>query len=290
MTPQANPPRRRPRASSVCLFLALAAVMIAAHQAAHGFFPGSRAVAQAGRLLCMVAGLVVLVVGSRWLLGRDGIDRNRLGLGTDSSSLRAFSIGVALACAHMLALMVALYCVVPFELSGGPLPVEAVALAALGYLTGNFGEELVFRGYLFVALAHWLGTTRAIWSLALPFGLFHFPGLDPMALAKMIATTGAMHFVYAYAFLATRSLWAAVSMHALGNTLLHQVFGTGGPALLSIHYSRPFPNAVDAPFLVFFGITIGFAVFLSRLEATRSGAAWLISDSSPTDSDRARAP
>ena len=48
----------------------------------------------------------------------------------------------------------------------------------------------------------------------------------------MMLTTGAMHFVYAYVFLATRSLWTAVSMHALGYKLLHQVFGTGGPALL----------------------------------------------------------
>jgi membrane protease YdiL (CAAX protease family) len=280
MTQSANRPRQAPRATSMGLFLALAGIAIAALQAAHGFFPGSLAVARVGRLLCMAAAIVVLIVGTRWLLNRDGIDRNRLGLGTSISSLRAFSIGIALACAHILALVAALYAVVPFELGHGPLSVEAVALAALGYLTGNFGEELVFRGYLFVALAYWLGTTRAIWALALPFGLFHFPGLDAMALAKMILTTGAMHFVYAYVFLATRSLWAAVSMHALGNTLLHQVFGTGGPALLSVNYSHPFPENVDAPFLVFFGVSAAFAVLLSRLKATRNGAAWLVSGSS----------
>jgi membrane protease YdiL (CAAX protease family) len=263
------------------LFLVLAAVAIVALQAAHGFFPGSRAVAQAGRLLCIVAGIIVLIVGSRWLLGRDGIDRDRLGLGARASSVRAFSIGIALACAHILAIMAGLYAVVPFELDRGSLQGEAIAIAALGYLTGNFVEELLFRGYLFVALAHWFGTPRAIWTLALPFGLFHFPGLDAMALAKMMLTTGAMHFVYAYVFLATRSLWTAVSMHALGNTLLHQVLGTGGPALLSIDYSRPFPESIDAPFLVFFGITVGFAVLLSQLGTTRSGAAWLVSDSSP---------
>jgi membrane protease YdiL (CAAX protease family) len=279
MTQSANRPRQSPRATSMGLFLALAGIAIAALQAAHGFFPGSLAVARVGRLLCMAAAIVVLIVGTRWLLNRDGIDRNRLGLGTGVPHARAFTTGTALACIHILAIMAGLYAVAPFELGRGSLQGEDVALAALGYLTGNFVEELLFRGYLFIALAHWLGTTRAVWSLALPFGLFHFPGLDPMSLAKMIATTGAMHFVYAYAFLATRSLWAAVSLHAVGNTLLHSVVGTGGPALISVHYAHPFPDSVDAPFLVFFGITAGFAVLLSQLKATRRGAAWLISAS-----------
>jgi uncharacterized protein len=133
----------------------------------------------------------------------------------------------------------------------------------------------VFRGYLLIALAQWLGTTRALWLLALPFGLFHLPGLDVFALSKMILTTGAMHFVFAYAYLASRSLWAAVSLHAVSNTLLHTIIGTGKPAMFSLQFRHDLPAGVDMPFLVFFGAASAFALLLSRLPQARRGAAWL---------------
>ena len=90
----------------------------------------------------------------------------------------------------------------------------------------------------------------------------------------MILTTGAMHFVYAYAWLANRSLMTAVALHAVGNTLLHEVVGTGKPAALTLHFSRPVPE--DVLFLVFFGVSALFAVVLSRLPASRRGASWLV--------------
>jgi hypothetical protein len=257
------------------LFLLLAAVAILAMQTAHGFFPGDRALAHLGRLLCLVGGIAVMIIGSRWLLKRDGLPADRLGLAITPAHGRAFLIGSAVAVTHILLLLAALHLVMPFELQPGPLPARSVAIAGVGYLAGNFVEELLFRGYLLIVLAQWLGTARAIWLLALPFGLFHFPGLDLMALGKMILTTGAMHFVYAYAFLATRSLWSAVALHAVGNTLLHEVVGVGNPAALSLHYSRDFPTSLDLPFLVFFGITALLALVMSRLPATRRGQAWL---------------
>jgi membrane protease YdiL (CAAX protease family) len=183
-------------------------------------------------------------------------------------------VQAGLAGLHILLLIAALFACAPFEISAGPLPVAAVAIAGVGYLTGNFVEELLFRGYVLIMLARWLGTARAVWLLALPFGLFHFPGLDALALGKMILTTGAMHFVYAYAWLANRSLMTAVALHAVGNTLLHEVVGTGKPAALTLHFSRPVPE--DVLFLVFFGVSALFAVVLSRLPASRRGASWLV--------------
>ena len=132
-----------------------------------------------------------------------------------------------------------------------------------------------------MVLARWLGTTPAIWLLALPFGLFHFQGLDALALAKMMLTTGAMHFVYTYVFLATRSLWAAIAMHALGNTLLHELLGVDRPGFLSVQFTRELPTAVDGTFAVFFGVTAAVAIGLSRLGATRRGAACLTGNPSP---------
>lgn len=267
------PARQVPRLTSLCCFLAFAAVAVFALQLGHAVFPGGRGMAHVGRALCAMAAIVTLVAGSRWLLRRDGIPVDRLGLGPASRHVRAFAIGSALAVAHILLLVAALYVAAPFDVGPGPLPITSVALAAAGYLTGNFVEELLFRGYLLVVLARWLGTTKALWVLALPFGLFHFPGLDLAALGKMMLTTGAMHFVYGYAWIATRSLAAAVALHAVGNTLLHEVVGTGKPAALAFHFDKPVPDGVL--FLIFFGICAALAWMLSRLPATRRGAAWL---------------
>lgn len=264
-----------PRASTFCLFLVLAGIAIALLQATHGFFPGDRVGAQVGRLLCSTAAIILLVAANRWLLMRDGLDPGRLAVGFSATHARAFAVGTAVATGHIFVLMAALYVAAPFRLSTGPLAASAVPFAAIGYLTGNFVEELLFRGYVLIALSRWLGTTRALWMLAVLFGLFHFPGLAPMAMAKMLLTTGAMHFVYAYAFLATRSLWAAVALHAVGNTLLHTIVGVDEPALLSVHFERALPEAVDVPFLVFFGITAALAIGLARLPATRRGLVWL---------------
>lgn len=269
--------RGRPRPSSILLFLALAVLAIAGLQLGHTFFPGDRATAHIGRNLCSIFGIGVLFTGTRRLLRRDGLDAGLLPLGWKAWHARAFLIGGALACVHILMLMAAIFVIAPFELRLGPLPPEAVALAGVGYLTGNFVEELLFRGYLLIAVARWMGTTRAIWLLAVPFGLFHFQGLDGPTLGMMMLTTGAGHFLFTYAWLATRSLWAAVAMHAVGNTLLHTVVGMGGPAALSIHYLRPLSGMTA--FLVFFGVSALFAILLSRLPASRRGAAWLESAS-----------
>jgi membrane protease YdiL (CAAX protease family) len=274
VTGESTPGHPAPRLSSLCLFLALAGAAIAALQLGHTFFPGDRGLAVTGRALCTLAAIGVLFVGSRRLLKRDGLPADPLALGIAARHARAFGIGAGIAFAHILLLLAALFVFTPFEIGAGPLPVAAVAIAGVGYLTGNFVEELVFRGYLLIVLAQWLGTTRAIWLLALPFGLFHFPGLDRLALGKMLLTTGAMHFVYAYAWIATRSLAATVALHAVGNTLLHEVVGTGKPAALTFHFSAPAPDHVH--FVVFFGVSALLAFLLSRLPATRRGASWLV--------------
>jgi uncharacterized protein len=256
----------------------LAGIAIAGLQIGHTAFPGDRPVAHVGRALCSLFGVVLLFVGSRRLLRRDGLAVGLLPLGCDWSHARAFLIGAGIASVHILMLMATIYAIAPFELGRGPLGAGAVALAGVGYLTGNFVEELLFRGYLLVALARWLGTARALWVLAVPFGLFHFQGLDGPTLGMMMLTTGAGHFIFAYAWLATRSLWAAVAAHAFGNTLLHTVVGAGAPAALSVHYVRPLSGT--GAFLAFLGTSVLLAILLSRLPATRRGAAWSQSASS----------
>jgi uncharacterized protein len=266
----------RPRLSSLCLFLALAGAAFLALPIGHGFFPGDHAFARSARALCSILGILLLIVGSRRLLRRDGLPENRLALGPDAHHARAFLIGAGLACAHIALLLAILFLFAPFELRAGSRSLADVASEGIGYLTGNFVEELLFRGYLLIALAHWIGAARAIWLLALPFGLFHFPGLDAASLFKMLLTTGAMHFVYAYAWLAMRSLWAAVALHAVGNTLLHAVAGVDGPGALALRFDTPPDGAVL--FLIFFGVTALLALILSRLPVSRRGVAWVESN------------
>jgi len=269
------PPRSRPRPTSVAAFLALSGIAVVTMIVGSGFFPGDQAGAHLGRLFCSIAALALLIAGSRQLLQRDQLAPDRLGLGFTAAHGKAFLWGVAIACALILVLLGGFYLLAPFGLLRGSLPLAALPAATLDYLVGNSGEELLFRGYLLIALAQWMGTTRALWALAVPFGLFHFPGLDAVALIKMMLTTGAMHFVFAYVYLATRSLWASISLHGISNALLHSVVGTGKPAVLSIHFHRELPDSVDGPFLVFFGTALAFALALSRLPQVKRGSAWL---------------
>jgi hypothetical protein len=158
-----TPARAVPRLSSLGLFLALAGVAITVLQLGHTLFPGDRGLALAGRTLCALAATGVLIAGSRWLLKRDGQAPDRLALGIDARHAGAFGVGAGMAVLHILLLLAALFVVVPFKVGAGPLPFTAVAAAAAGYLTGNFVEELLFRGYLLIVLAHWFGTTQALW-------------------------------------------------------------------------------------------------------------------------------
>jgi membrane protease YdiL (CAAX protease family) len=261
--------------------MALAGIAVFAMVMSSGIFTGDRGIALTGRLVCWSAVVLLLIAGSRYLLRRDHLAADRLDLAPAAFHAKAFVFGTVVACALILVLLAAFYLILPFEFSAGPLPISTVVMSALTYLVGNFGEELLFRGYLLIAITQWIGARRTLWLLAVPFGLFHFPGLDGLALLKTMLTTGAMHFVFAYAHLATRSLWAAVALHAVSNTLLHSVVGLGEPAALSLRFLHNPPQGVDVPFLIFFGTACVFAWVLSRLPQTKTGLVWLAAARAP---------
>ncbi len=268
--------RAQARASSWLLFASLAVVSYAALNGVSGLFPGDRTGAIIGRAACSLAIVALLLAGSSALLKRDNLPADRFGLTPTPAHARAFLLGCLGACLVMAVLIGALYVVLPFEWQRGSRSIHDVGLAGANYLIGNSAEELLFRGYAFIALARAVGTTRALWLLALPFGLSHAPGLDAMALGKMILTTGAMHFVFAYAYLGTRSMWAAIALHALANVLLHAVSGFGqGTSAFDIVLHRPLPTSFDLPFTVFLFSAAAVALLMSRLPAVRRGAGWL---------------
>jgi membrane protease YdiL (CAAX protease family) len=272
--PPSGPAKARP--SSWLLFALLAVVAIIGVLCIGSVFTGDRTGAYLGRAAGYLAVAALLVMGSIRLLQRDNLPADRLGLAPTPAHARALLLGCLGACLLMAVLIAGLRVAMPFEWQPGSRPGSSVALEALTYFCGNSVEELLFRGYALIALAHAIGTTRALWLLALPFGLFHFPGLDALALGKMILTTGAMHFVFAYAYLGTRSLWAAISLHALANLLLHAVSGLGqGASAFDVVLQRPAPTGFDLPFVIYLSSAAITALVMSRLPAVRRGAAWL---------------
>jgi uncharacterized protein len=273
---QSSAARAKARASSWLLFAILFVVSVAAVIGVGSVFTGSRTGAYLGRAAGYLAVAALLIAGSIRLLKRDHLPADGLGMALNAAHARAFLLGSLGACVLMAVLLAALYAWMPFEWQRGSRSGSSVALEGLSYLCGNAVEELLFRGYALIALARAFGTARAIWLLALPFGLFHAPGLDALALGKVILTTGAMHFVFTYAYLGTRSLWAAMALHALANLLLHAVSGFGqGPSALDVVLQRPLPAGVDLPFSTFFFSATAMALVMSRLPAVRAGAAWL---------------
>jgi uncharacterized protein len=264
-------PAVRRRVSSWWIFAGLALIATGLRFAT-AFFPGDRIGAYWARIACTSFAVMLLIAGSRWLFHREGFERDPLGLKPTVAHIVSFLIGIGCAVILIAALAAALYLVVPFHWERGSRSIVSVLMEAQAYFWGNFTEELIFRGYALLALARVLGTRCAVWCTALPFGLYHFPGLEGMTLLKMIVTTGTMHFVFAYAFLGTRSLWAAITLHVAANVLLHTVTGLSGqPALFEPVLAATLPTTFDASFWLFFGIAVVSAIALARLAALRSG-------------------
>ena len=152
-------------------------------------------------------GVALLLHGSRRLLERDGFPADALGLQLTPVNAKGFALGIAGGVLLIVLMTVTLAAQVPIHWERGSLSLTDAALVAHTYFWTGFGEELIFRGYALVTLAHFLGPRKAVWALALPFGLFHLPGMGiGLAAVKMIATTSAMSMIFSYSFIITRTL------------------------------------------------------------------------------------
>lgn len=87
-----------------------------------------------------------------------------------------------------------------------------LVLVAFVVLVGPFMEELAFRGLGLDAFGRTGGAARAVFWTSLLFGLYHFSlqALIPLSILGAI---------FAAARLLTRSLWGAVAVHCLHNSL-----------------------------------------------------------------------
>lgn len=192
-------------------------------------FPSQNVIPYVARTATSAVGALLLLYGSVRLLKRTKLPADGLGLKLSKKSFLHFISGLVLGAIVICVLGVVLYIFVPYHFIAGPLQTTDVIKEAHSYFWGNFTEELLFRGYLLIILSQLLGWRIAVCMLALPFGLFHLPGLGfSIAGLKMIITTATYSFVFCYAFILTGTLWTAIGVHVISNVLLHAVLGLDG--------------------------------------------------------------
>jgi membrane protease YdiL (CAAX protease family) len=135
------------------------------------------------------------------------------------------------------------------------------------YLLSNVGEELIFRGYLLLVLIRRFGLSVGLFITSVLFGLFLLPGLTGLAALKMVFTTAACSYLFASAFLATGTIWAAIALHFVGNVALHKITGLShGQALLKPVLQGSYPTSFDPAFWVSLSVPLllAWALFRSR--------------------------
>lgn len=83
-------------------------------------------------------------------------------------------------------------------------------------------EELIFRGALLYLLIQRFGGRLAMLVSALSFGVYHWFAWqawgNPVQMLMILATTGSVGFVFAYAFYRSRSVYLPIGLH-FGNNL-----------------------------------------------------------------------
>lgn len=89
-------------------------------------------------------------------------------------------------------------------------------------------EELTFRGALLYILISRLGQNKAIWISTLSFGVYHWFAWQafgsPVQMLIVLLTTGSMGYIFALAFVKTKSLYLPFALHFGGNLINMAVF------------------------------------------------------------------
>lgn len=236
---------------SLLLFVASAVVLRALAVAGSAFFPGDRLVPNLARVLILFLSAAGLVLLNRMFLDRDGFRRDVLGLRPAPAHLWGFLAGAVTITAVVAALFGVLWLLVPFHYVRGTLSAGQLVWHAAEYFSGNWGEELMFRGYLLLIIMRRFGLPSALIVTGVLFGLFHLPGMAGWSALKMVGTSFLGGCLYAYGYLLTRTLWTAAGLHVTGNIVLHHVFGASNQNSLFVPaFERPWPTSYDPGFVV----------------------------------------
>lgn len=268
------PSRRSISGRDSVLFLLLVAICISGNIAGHMLFPGTNTVPIAIRALLSCVGLGVLAIGSEHLVRRQFGNTATLGLSLSRRALTGMTLGALGGIALVAVSGGVFWLLVPFHFERTSVTLLQILPDVQNYLLSNIGEELIFRGYLLLALTQRFGLRVALCATAMLFGLFHLPGLSGVAAVKMVITTAACSFLFAGAFLATRTLWTAIALHFIGNVVLHKITGlSNGAALLKPVLHDSYPTHYDPGFLAFLTVPLllASALFAFRRRQPKLG-------------------
>lgn len=213
-----------------------------------------------------IVGLVVMAVGSKWLLRQEFGASTSFAIQPSGVAIQGFAVGVLSAIGLIGIIGVLFWIAVPYHFERGALSLRQTFPELQNFALSNIGEELVFRGYLLLALMRRFGLRTALFVVSIIFGLFHLPGLSGMAALKMVITTGACSYLFAAAFLRTGTIWGAIALHFFANVLLHKVTGlSGGAALLKPVLHSAYPQSYDPGFWIFTLVPLLLAIGWFRI-------------------------
>lgn len=92
-------------------------------------------------------------------------------------------------------------------------------------------EELIFRGALFYIALKRLGVKKALWLSVIAFGIYHWFSYgafgQPFQMLFIFLITAAAGWMYGYAFIKTRSLYATIGLHFGWNCTGSLLFSQG---------------------------------------------------------------
>jgi len=250
--------------SAVVQFVILCSIIWISNIFVQSIFPTENNFPFIIRNLFAVTTVVLLLIGTKKLLAKNNITTDALGLSFSFKIFQHVLSGLFLAIAVLSIIGLFIYAFVPFHFERGTLSGSNAIKHASDFFWTNTLEEFIFRGFPLLVLSKMYGWKKAVWLLALPFGLFHLYGMGlGTGALKMVLTTAAYSFVFCYAYLFTNSLVTAISVHWFSNILLHTITGLDGQgnAMLEPKFQTNWP-IFDVGFLAFLLSEIVVAFFL----------------------------
>ncbi len=192
-------------------------------------FPNQTLISHFVRIVSAVIATIIMLVSTIKLLEKSKIQKEALGLKLNAKSGINFIVGVVIGLLTFTLMGLILYSFVPFHFEEGSLKGVEVLTDSHAFFWSSLLEELTFRGYPLIILSQLLGWRKAVWIMALPFGLSHLlvMGLTIDGL-MMVLTTATGSLVFSYAFILTGSLWTAIGAHVISNIMLHSISGLDG--------------------------------------------------------------
>lgn len=145
-----------------------------------------------------------------------------------SSDIKYYLNAILLGCILIAIIWAFTYLIYPFEIVMNPNSKTNLTTDIISYSLGNTLEELLFRGFVLLVSVKLFGKIGGALFVSLLFGLFHLQGMGLTANSlSIVTTTFTMSLLFISVIFYTESIWTAVTLHIVGNLLLHS-FGFDG--------------------------------------------------------------